>query len=109
MHQQHQEKSSWTSQSQLIKKRTINTRNASTTPREELMNITITIDYEEDDQHSKCKNNTKKKVHEHHDHVWPKGGPSTQEMHQQLEERSFQESWPSMTIAITFGKRKENA
>jgi len=32
------------------------------------MNITITIDWEEDDQHNKCKNNTKKKVHEYHDH-----------------------------------------
>ncbi len=104
VHQQHQEKSSWTSQSQPIRKRTIDTRYASTTPREELMNITITqspltrkrmintvnarttprkrfmnitimFDQKEDHQHKKCIKNSKRGVFKNHDLQWPLQSP----------------------------------
>jgi mannitol/fructose-specific phosphotransferase system IIA component (Ntr-type) len=70
-------------------KRTINIISASTTPREKLMSIIIMIDQEEDHQHMKCINNIKRRAHEHHNHNQLEREPSTQDMHQQLQEKNL--------------------
>jgi hypothetical protein len=79
MHQQHQEKSLWTSQSPLTRKRMINTINASTTPRKRFMNIMIMINQKEDHRHKKCISNPKRGVFKSHDLQWPLQSPLEKE------------------------------
>jgi mannitol/fructose-specific phosphotransferase system IIA component (Ntr-type) len=73
----------------MTKKRTVNIINASTTPREKFMSIMIMLNQEKNHQHMKCINNIKRRAHEHHNHNQLERETSTQEMHQQHQEKNL--------------------
>ncbi len=52
------------------------------TLREKLSIIMIMTNQKKDHQHKKCINNTKRKIHEHHDHHEPRKKISTHEVHE---------------------------